>query len=511
MSPGRPLFSIILPDPGSATDAVLEQTFPDWEVLDCRGSATGRADSRIRSLGLSAAISHADAVNRAVELALGEFVLIVEAADTLDPQALARMADAARDAETDLVYGDEDAGGVASEHRMARKPDWSPERLRHHDYIGSACALRTALVRDVGTYRSGDAAAAHYDLVLRAGERARHVVHVPAVVVRRGRDTAPAAAEARAAVQEHAGRLGIDVNVVAGRSPGFQRLERRLRAETRVSIIIPTCGQVGAVRGEQRSFVVEAVRSALARTSHGNLEIIVVYDEATPADVLRTLREVAGPRLITLEYNRPFSFSEKCNLGFLRASGDVIVLLNDDTEVVSDGWLEDLVAPLTEPQVGMTGAKLLYDDGTVQHGGHLYASGSGPAHPLHSYRWRRDEPVPFEDLEINRECSGVTAACAAMRRDVYEQVGGLSEIVPVNFNDVDLSLKVRHAGLRIVWVGTCVLYHFESKSRVQSKAREFETEFLNRRWPQQFERDAYAPWLSYQDSVKPPAGWSARR
>jgi GT2 family glycosyltransferase len=189
----------------------------------------------------------------------------------------------------------------------------------------------------------------------------------------------------------------------------------------------------------------------------------------------------------------------------LKSQGDFVVLLNDDTEVVSDDWLEALVAPLEEADVGLTGAKLLYEDGSIQHGGHLYASGSRPPHPLHAYRWWPDGTGLSGDLIINRECSGVTAACAALRREVYQEIGGLSEIVPVNFNDVDLSLKVRHVGRRVLWIADCVVKHFESKSRVQSKARDFEIEFLERRWPDSFVRDRYAPWLSYKETVRPHA------
>lgn len=500
MTPVRPRFSIVVTEAtGVTVESVLAQTFGDWELLLIGSAAEPNpaTDARIRTVQMSG--DNTAAVNLAVAAALGEFVLVLCPGDSLTLNALRELDRATADG-VDVVYGDEVA---CATDEVLPKPDWSPERLRHYDYIGPAVALRTALVRDVGGYRDAFGHAARYDLLLRVSERARRIEHVPTPLVRPGTERRGIDTAAREAVQDHLDRLGVAATVQVGPDPAYLRIARRLDPERLISIVIPTCGQVGTVDGAPRSFVVEAVRSALARTGHRSVEIIVVYDLSTPAETLAELRAVAGDQLVTLEYDRPFNFSEKCNLGVLHARGDVVVLLNDDVEVVSDHWLETLVAPLDEPDVGLTGAKLLYEDGSIQHGGHLYASGSRPPQPLHAYRWWPDVVGPFGDLIINRECSGVTAACVAVRRDVYDEVGGLCEVVPVNFNDVDLSLKVRQVGRRILWMAGCVLKHFESKSRVQSKARESEIEFLNRRWPDSFGHDVYAPWLSYEETVRP--------
>jgi GT2 family glycosyltransferase len=493
-----PRVTVVVAQPSQATiESVLAQTVDAWELL-VRDAAppTVPADPRIRPLGGDG--------RQALAEARGEYVMFLHDDEQLEPDAVRVLAGAAGQG-ADIVYAEEiegpDGRDVATGDRVP-KPDWSPERLRHYDYLGSAVALRTDLVRAVGGLRPEAGTAAGYDLILRATEQATGIVHVPTVVLRRGSAPAPTPEQCRSVVQDHLDRSGIAATARTG-PDGYLRLDRRLDPDRLVSIVIPTIGQVGEVDGAPRTYVVEAVRSALARTRHPSLEIVVVYDPPTPPETLVELREVAGDRLVLLEYDKPFNFSEKCNLGVLASHGEVVVLLNDDTEVVSDRWLETLVAPLDEPDVGLTGAKLLYEDGTIQHAGHLYASGARPAHPLHGYRYWPDVTGPFGDLVIDRECSGVTAACVALRRAVYEEIGGLSELVPVNFNDVDLSLKVRHSGRRVLWMADTVLRHFESKSRVQSKARDFEIEFLDRRWAESFRRDAYAPWLSYEETIKP--------
>ena len=184
-----------------------------------------------------------------------------------------------------------------------------------------------------------------------------------------------------------------------------------------------------------------------------------------------------------------FNFSEKCNLGFLASTGDVVVLLNDDVEAVSDGWLEELIGPLVqEADVGMTGARLHFSDMTLQHGGHWYGGGDW----THAFLGATmDEDASFGALAMNREASGATAACAAIRRDVFEQVGGLTEELPRNFNDIDLSIKISSAGYRILWMTHAALFHFESRSR-ERVVHEWEILKIIDRWGTP-PRDRYLP------------------
>jgi GT2 family glycosyltransferase len=319
-------------------------------------------------------------------------------------------------------------------------------------------------------------------------EVARRVVHIPEVLYHWRTIPGSAAADSNAkpyaaiagrkAVQDHLDRLGIAGTVDHGPANGLYRTSRPLNPDRRVSIVIPTIGSSGLVWGATRVFVVEAVQSLLDHTEHVNLEVVIVYDEPTPSNVLDTLREVVGDRLVLVPFDEPFNYSRKMNLGVLHSTGDRLVLLNDDVAARSDKWLEELVAPLDEVDVGMTGAKLIFSNDTIQHIGHFYSGG----HYLHIALSEPSSSLgEFGVLGISREVSGVTAACAGIRRDTFDQVGGFSEALPVNFNDVDLSYKVRRTDKRIVVVPHCELFHFESRTR-ERIVDDWERIAVQRRW-----------------------------
>ena len=505
---GAPLFSIVTPVYEPPVDvladtiaSVLAQDHEDWEwilVDDCSPTEAVRElirehaarDPRIRLVERTTNGHIVAASNDGIEAARGEFIVLLDHDDLLTPDALSTNARRIeRHDDVDYLYSDEDkiddTGRLYDEFR---KPDWSPERLRGQMYTSHLSVMRTEVVRRVGGFREGYDGSQDHDLALRVGEVARRVVHIPEVLYHWRAVQGSASADINAkpyatiaganAVQDHLDRLGIEAEVGQGPVPGHYRVTRRLDPALRVSVVIPTIGQSDLIWGSRRVMVVEAVRSLLERTSHENLEVVVVYDEPTPEAVLRELREVAGDKLVLERFTRPFNYSEKMNVGCLRASGERLVFLNDDVEVISDGWLEQLVAPLDEPDVGLTGARLYFSDDTVQHAGHAYMRG----HYLHPYRdLPRESYGPFGALIINREASGVTAACAAMRRDTFVKIGGFSEALPANFNDVDLCYKVRRHGLRIVYVAAVELYHFESRTRERA-VHDWERDLVRGRW-----------------------------
>ena len=510
MSPRRPapLFSIVTPvyDPPidvlkECIDSVLAQDLEDWELIlvddfspnDAVPTVIAQyaqADARIRLIERDTNGHIVAASNDGVDAATGEFIALLDHDDLLVPTALSRVAAAiAAHQDVDYVYTDEDkVGEDGTFYGTFHKPEWSPERLRGQMYTSHLSVLRTEVVREVGGFREGFEGSQDHDLVLRVTERARSVVHVPEVLYHWRAVEGSTAVDIEAkpyaddagirAVQSHLDRVGIKATAVAGAEPGRYEVRRELDPALRVSVVIPTMGQSAVVLGESRVLVVEAVRSALERTDHDDVEIVVVHDAPTPAHVLDQLREVAGERLVLVPFDAPFNFSTKMNLGVSHASGERLVLLNDDVEAISQGWLEQLVAPLDEPDVGLTGSKLYYADQTVQHAGHAYYN-AGYHHP---FRFRtRDEAGPFGELLVSREVSGVTAACAAMRRDTYFSIGGFTETLPANFNDVDLCYKVARAGLRTLFIANSELFHFESQTRVPQVA-EWERLAVVGRW-----------------------------
>lgn len=515
-----PLFSIVTPVYEPPIDVLREmigsvrsQGFKDWELIlvdDVSPTDAVRrvlreaaaADSRIQVIERTTNGRIVAASNDGVQAANGEFIVLVDHDDLLTDFALQAMADAIEaNPLADYLYSDEDKVGAGGEHYdVFVKPDWSPERLRGQMYTGHLSVLRTDVVRRVGGFHQGFDGSQDHDLVLRVTEQARQVVHVPQILyhwrVVPGSaagdvNAKPYAWEAgRRAVHEHLQRSGIEGRAEFGPLPGYYRVVRQADPDLLVSIVIPTRGGSGLVWGQRRCFVIEAVRSLIAKAGHERYEIVVVYDDPTPPEVLAELQQLAGDRLVLVRFSEPFNFSAKCNVGYLASSGEVIVLLNDDVEVISEGFLEQLVAPLSEPDVGMTGTHLLYSDGTVQHAGLTFRQN----HYGHAFLGAAsDDNGPFGALLVSREASGLTAACIALRRSTYEQVGGLCEELPGSFNDVDLSFKVRSVGLRLVWLVDVLLYHFESRTRDKT-VRTWEHELVLSRW-QTPERDVYLPGL----------------
>jgi O-antigen biosynthesis protein len=358
-------------------------------------------------------------------------------------------------------------------------------------YTTHFSVLRRALALEAGGFRAGYDGSQDHDLVLRVTERARVIRHIPEVLYHWRTVPGSAADDPEAkpwawdagvrAVQSHLDRVGIAGTASKGRQPGLYKVEREPDLTTPVSIVMPTIGSSAIVRAEPRVMVTETIRSVAANSRHTALEFIVVYDTATPAPVLEELRSLAqdGVPLRLVEFTRPFNFSEKCNVGALHASGDVLVFLNDDMEALSDGVIEHLIAPLAEEGVGATGAKLLFEGSRIQHAGVSYGSGT----IAHQY-YRESHPASigyYGELWVNREVSALTGACLAVRREVFEQVGGFYEGLPVNFNDVDFGQKIRHLGLRLVWLHDVVLHHFESISR-STRVHAWEKRVINERW-----------------------------
>lgn len=515
---GWPLISVVTPvyDPPiavltEAIESVLAQTFGGWELLliddgstdpkvrETLGSYAAR-DGRIRVIERASNGHIVAASNDGVDAARGEFLALLDHDDTLAPHALARNVKViAEHEDIDYIYSDEDH--IDEQGRYGHpfaKPIWSPERLRSQNYCCHLSVFRTALVRAVGRFREGFDGSQDHDLILRVSERSRRIVHIPEVLYHWREVTGSAAGDAEAkpyaleagrrAVQEHLERVGIAGAAEIG-GPGHLRIHRPLPGARRISLIIPTIGSSALVWGRERVLVVEAVRSALERTRHVDIEVVVVYDEPTPAPVLDELADIAGDRLLLVPFREPFNYSRKINFGVLASSGDRVVLLNDDTQVRTDDWLEDLVAPLEEPDVGMTGAKLFFSSNTVQHAGIACSRG------FYIHPWATapaGEPGNFAGLLINREVSGVTGACAALRREVFLEVGGLTENLPEAFNDVDFSYKLRTAGYRILALAQPELFHFETLSRESKLVKDWEYDYIRARWGYPV-RDDYLP------------------
>jgi GT2 family glycosyltransferase len=363
-------------------------------------------------------------------------------------------------------------------------------------YTGHLSVARRTLVEEVGGFRPGFEGSQDYDLVLRVTERARSIRHVARVLyhwrilpesVANNAAAKPYAYEAgRRAVQDHCDRTGRRATVSDGVVPGVYRVQREFDGEPLVSVVIPTRGSRARVWGVDRCFVVEAVRSLVERARYTNLEIICVVDLPTPPEAIAELEAIAGDRLRLVWYDRPFNFSEKINLGAAHATGELMLILNDDVEVESPDFIETMVGLIQEDDVAMVGAKLLFADGRLQHAGHVYNGD-----PYHAYfGYPADHLGACSVLACQRETSGVTAACALVKMSIWDEIGGMTPQLAGNFNDVDFSLKIRARGYRILWTPYAVLYHFESMTR-EPTVQDEELRVIRERWATPLRNDPY--------------------
>ncbi len=428
----------------------------------------------------------------------GGHVVFVRDADALRTDAVAVIEAALLDApDLVLAYGNESWQNPAGRIPIRTwKPDWSPERLRGQDFVGFPVVVSRSLLRAVGGIRTELGDLALYDLVLRASELAQSVIRMPEVLHHTSEQRSRShvhdvdeLSKRQRVIQEHLDRVGI--GAAAQTFSAWQtRIDRKLVERPLVSVIIPTAGTVKRVRGHTSVLVEDCVRSVVDRSSYTNVEIIVVHDEATVDEhLVDRLRALGGARLRCVPFTGAFNFSEKINRGVIKSSGDVLLLLNDDTVVISPGWIEELLGHLQEPDVGIVGPKLLLGDGRIQSAGHFFSDGASHVAAGRS----NDELGPELELAVAAERSGITMACAAIRRDVFDHVGGLCVELPRAYNDVDFCNKLTAAGYRTVWTPWVELYHFESLSR-DPKVSAFEIELLADRWGTlSYSPDGYLP------------------
>jgi glycosyltransferase involved in cell wall biosynthesis len=536
-----PRFSIVTPvyeTPGDVLwltiESVLAQTFENWELClvdDRSPSARVRdlldvcaaMDPRIRVEHRAENGGIVAASNTALAMAGGEFVALLDHDDRLHPDALALVHEAIEaNPEADYIYTDEDKINERGRHAGPfLKPDWSPERMRTQMYTCHFSVLRRSLVEAVGGFDPDCEGAQDWDMVLKVTERARRVVHVPRVLYHwrgipgstadGGEAAKPWAFEAGTrAIQAHCERTGVQAKVVRDpEDPGVYHLNPVLREEPLVSIVIPTNGQRREVRYQEVTLVGHCVRSIVDTSTYSNYEIVVVADEDTPAAAIVELEEAAGDRLRVVPFDRPFSFSEKINAGAVHSRGEHLLLLNDDIEVGTASWIERMVMYSSIPEIGAVGGLLLLEDGRIQHAG-IGFEGGLPGHPY--YHYPRGIPGYANAVRIARDLLAVTGACLMTRREIFEEVGGLSTTFPVNYNDVDYCLKQVERGRRAVYDPDLVMTHFESSSRPTDVA-EWEKAQLLGRWAHLTMANPYANPLVRNEVPRAASvfAWSKRR
>jgi glycosyltransferase involved in cell wall biosynthesis len=511
-----PLFSVITPVYNPPVDAfeacidsMLAQTYADWEWCLVDDASTNprirkilerlaRKDKRVRVMYRQNNGGIVAASQDALDIAVGDFIALLDHDDTLLHKALEMTAFKINDDETvDYIYSDENKiDEMGRPYDLFRKPAFDPIRLLGQNYCSHFSVIRSSLIDEVGGFRTGYEGSQDYDLILRVTERARTIAHIPEVLYNwravpgsaaNQLDAKPYALDsAERAVQDHLRRVNIqaDVSVSSG---GFIQVKPTLSSPPpKVSIVIPTRGDAQRVWGVYTCLIDNAVASILEKSTYTNYEIVVVLDvkESKPIHPVSLPND---PRVTVVHYDAPFNFSDKCNVGVQRSSGDVVILLNDDTQIIDPDWIETLVSMLQFPGVAMVGPMLLLEDSRIQSAGHTnipspHNIGSGLS---------STQTGKFGMFGVTRRVSGVTAACAAIHRSIYEELGGFSIDFPACFNDLDFGNKVLEAGYHIVWTPLARLYHFESLTRDPTVAPH-EMAMLEKRWKRYFGREDYS-------------------
>jgi|GEM_PF-1422317 len=497
-------FSLIVPVFNSRVEwlqqlveSVQAQTYSNWQLV-LVDDASDQPDTCAALLNLAESDHRIElvtrkinghisrATNTGIELASGEYILFLDHDDYLAPQALNEFFLCIRDnPRARFIYSDEDL--VTEEglrHYPHFKSGWNPDLLLSHNYLTHLACYRSDTLRELGGMRTGYEGAQDYDLALRAlvALDAGDIVHIPKVLYHwRMVDGSTAKSSTNKNYATEAGlRALTDYLQLTGKQavvehdvrPNFYRVRWPLpKVLPKVSVIIPTRDAVGILK--------PCIDSILETVKYPLLEIVIVdndsVEEAT-ADYFRSLlsdRKVTQPDAVSVRITHvkgEFNFSRLINEGVRTSTGDVILLLNNDTQAITTGWIEEMLSHACRSDIGCVGAKLLYPDMTIQHAGVILGLGGYAAH---SHRGLdREDGGYFSRAQTVQNLSAVTAACLMVRRSVFEEVGGFNESYAVAYNDVDFCLKVMQKGYRNLYTPFAELIHYESKTRGEDSTPE---------------------------------------
>ena len=484
-----PIFSVIVPlynTPAAYLKEMIAslaaQTYSRWELCLADGSDSEHGyvedvcrefalnDKRIKYKRLEKNFGISANTNAAIEMASGDYIALFDHDDVLHPSALFEMVSAVNETGADLIYTDE-AKFTKKVRRDAYdfffKPDFSPDMLRSYNYICHFTAFSRSLYESVGGFRSEFDGSQDYDMILRLSEQAKKIHHIPKILYFWRCHAASVASDvaakpytlvaAKAALAEHLDRVGLKGEVEDSTVPSTYRIRYAIEGEPLVSIIIPNKDHVADLE--------LCLSSLYSRSTYKSFEVIVVENNSTEDATFEYYKraEEKYQSLKVVKWEREFNYSAINNFGFEHASGEYIILLNNDIEILTPSWIEEMLMFAQRADVGAVGMMLYYPDDTVQHAGVILGLGDVAGHS-HKYFKRTDEGY-FLRLTIAQNYSAVTAAAMMVRSSVFSEVGGLEESYAVAFNDVDLCMKIGRAGYRIVWTPYAEAYHYESKSR----------------------------------------------
>lgn len=468
-------------------ESVMHQTYANWELCLADGSDDShsyvgeicreyqaKAGGRIVYQKLKKNEGIAGNTNQCYRLATGEFIGLFDHDDLLHPSVLYEYVKAINEQQADYLYCDEITfhnGDINKMLVMHFKPDYALDNLRANNYICHFSVFSRELLEGTELFRTSFDGSQDHDMILRLTDRARKVVHIPKVLyywrshagsVASGISAKPYAIEAaKGAVADHLRNHGLEhFQITSTRAcETIFRIRYQVLGNPRISIIIANKDHAEDLK--------RCVDSIMERSSYSNYEIIIVENNSTTEEIQKLYKEYEDKYsfIRVVKFEGAFNYSAVNNLGVKHAEGEYILLLNNDTEVITPGWIEEMLMYAQREDVGAVGAKLLYPDRTIQHAGVILKLG---AHRTagHGHYKQPDSKLGYMGrLCYAQNVSAVTGACLLVKRSVFEQVGGLEESFEISLNDVDFCLKLRQAGYLNVWTPFAELYHHESISR----------------------------------------------
>ena len=506
--------------------SMMYQSYANWELCLVNASPEdvhltsllenwAMRDKRIRVIRLEKNLGIAQNTNSGIEASTGEFIAFLDHDDFLEPDALFCYVDALnKDKTIDVFYSDEDKTDEYAAHYFYPhfKSDFNIDLLHANNYMCHFLAVRKSLVDTVGGLNEKFDGAQDYDFVLRLTENTKKIYHCPRILYHwRCSNQSTAASQGnkmyaihagKAALNAHYKRIGWNARAQEGAVDGWYQTKFTLKEEPLVSILIPN--------KDHTDDLDVCLNSFFERADYQNYEFIIIENNSVLPETFAYYEKIEKEHdnVKVVYWEAGFNYSAINNFGFKFAKGDYIMLLNNDVELITPDIFQSMLGFCMRPEVGIVGAKLLYNDHTVQHAGVLVGAGGLADHVFKGIH--EDDPGYMGRAISSQDVSAVTAACLLVKRSVYEEVGGLEEEFQVAFNDVDFCLKVRKAGYLVVYDADVKLFHYESKSRgMEDTTDRFirfgnEMMLLNSKWDilSTFVDPYYNPNLSYLEYYK---------
>lgn len=476
-------------------ESIQAQTYSNWELCLSDGSGVEtplrkvvetyqKNDNRIKMVCADKALQISENTNAALKIATGEFIAFTDHDDLLTPDALYENVKILNNEElVDFIYSDEDKISMNGKEYFEPhfKPDFNLDLLRTINYICHFVVVRKSIVDEIGGLHSEFDGAQDYDFVLRCAEKTNHIYHIPKVLYhwRAHKDSTAENPESKMyafengerAVQEHYDRLGISAVVTMRKDYlGIYRSEYQLERKPLVSILIPNKDHIDDLK--------KCIDSIEKKSTYENLEYIIIENNSTEEKTFSYYKKLKkeNERVKVVVWDGEFNYSAINNYGVSFANGEYLLFLNNDTEIINDDCIEELLGYCMRDDVGIVGARLFYPDDTIQHAGVIVGIGGVAGHCFLGLP--KDEPGYFARAVCAQDYSAVTAACMMVKRSVFEAVNGFNEKLKVAFNDIDFCLRVREHGKLVVYNPYAELYHYESKSRGAEDTAEKQERFI---------------------------------